>query len=179
MLNADGKLYFGSFDDKVYQLDIATRTQQPAGSGLDLATEWSFDTGAWVWAMPLPRDGVLYVSTLAGQVYALNQESGTPVWDAPAQLEGEIVARPAVINSNRGPALAVPSSTGDVYVVVIENGQVTGQFGTGGNGVKSSPAAVGDDSLFVHTVNGQLRVYNATSLAQQTCIEPKGGGAQC
>jgi outer membrane protein assembly factor BamB len=178
VLFENGKLYFGSFDSKVYALDVAARAQNREGTELVPSSEWSFDTGNWVWAKPLSHEGVLYVSNLGGRVYALDLETGQTVWPAPAEVGGQILGQPAVINNTRGPSLAVPSGDEDVVIVVIANGQVAGRFDTSGNGVKSDPVLVGE-RLFVHSVNGELRVFNTSTLRQETCVQPRGDGDPC
>ena len=177
-LLADGKVYFGSFNESVYALDIAFRTQNPGSTTLDSTSEWSFGTGDWVWATPLLNDGTLYVSNIRGLVYALNADGGGEVWGAPAQVGEEVVSQAALFEGVNGPALAIASGEGDISVVRISSGQVTGEFSTNGKGVKSSPLVVGD-SLIAHSDNGQLWRFRTDTLALSGCIEAKGDGKRC
>ena len=172
------KLYFGSFGDDVYALDLDHRRQNPNSNVLNLSFEWVFDTGGWVWAEPLLADDVLYVASLPGEVFALDADTGGTVWANPAEVGNELVAQPTIFESNRGPALAVPSGEGDISVVVLANGQVSGEFNTNGRGMKSSPVLVGD-VLFVHTDSGQMRQYQPNTLSLLNCIEAKGDGKGC
>ncbi len=171
-------IYFGSLGDDVYALDLSNRRANPNSSVLDSRSEWKFDTGGWVWAEPLLQDGILYVASLPGKVFALNAQTGQPRWQNPAEVGDEIIARPTIFESNRGPALAVASGEGDISIVVLATGQVSGAFDSDGRGIKSSPV-VRNDVIFAHTDNGQLRQYQPTSLSLLNCIEAKGEGKAC
>lgn len=172
------KLYFGSFGDDVYALDLDHRQANPTSNVLNPSSEWVFDTGGWVWAEPLLADDELYVASLRGEVFALDADSGSEIWAEPAKAGDEIVAQPTIFESNRGPALAVPSGEENIFVVVLASGQVSGEFSTNGRGMKSSPVFV-EGALFVHTDSGQMRRYNASTLSLLNCIEAKGDGKGC
>ncbi len=171
-------LYFGSFGGDVVALNLAYRRQNPDSNVLNSSIEWSFDTGEWVWAEPILSDGIIYVANLPGEVYALNAETGLPRWQQPAEVGKEIVGRPVVFESNRGPALAVASGEEDIGIVVLADGQDGGDFNTDGKGMKSGPV-VADNVIFVHTDSGQLRLYQAQNLSLLNCIEAKGEGKRC
>ncbi len=172
------KLYIGSFGDDVFALDLAHRRQNPNSNVLNSSSEWVFETGGWVWAEPLLADGILYVASLPGDVFALNADNGQPRWGEPAKAGDEIVAQPVIFESNRGPALAVPSGEENIFVVLLADGQVTGEFNTSGRGMKSSPVLI-DDVLFVHTDSGQFKRFQPGTLSQLSCVEAKGEGKGC
>ncbi len=174
----DSTVYFGTLSDSVYAVDKAHRRQNPNSNVLNQSTEWVFDAGGWVWAEPLLQDGVVYVAALPGEIFALNADSGQQIWGGPAEVGNEIVAQPAIFESNRGPALAVASGEGDITVVTLADGSIGGLIDTDGRGMKSSPV-VGDDVIFVHTDSGQLRQYQPDTLSLLNCIEAKGEGKGC
>jgi hypothetical protein len=62
---ADGKVYIGSLDNKVYCLDASTGTHI-----------WSYTTGSYVWSSPAVVDGKVYVGSVDAKVYAF----ADPVW---------------------------------------------------------------------------------------------------
>ncbi len=171
-------VYFGNLGDNVYALDIATRSNNPNSSIINPSTEWSFDAGGWVWAEPLLEDGTLYVVSLPGEAFALDAGNGQQLWAGPAEVGDEIVAQPAIFESNIGPALAVASGEGDITIVALADGQVGGLFDTDERGMKSSPV-VSDNVIFVHTDSGQLRQYRTDTLSLLNCIEAKGEGKGC
>jgi outer membrane protein assembly factor BamB len=174
----DTHLYFGSFGNSVFALNLDYREQNPGHIPLNDALEWSFDTGDWVWAEPVLADGVLYVANVPGLVYALNADTGLPRWQSPAKVGEEIVGRPAIFESARGPALAVASGEKDIGVVVLATGQVSGEFNTDDHGTKSAPLVI-DDVVLAHSDNGQLRQYEGASLGLIKCVEAKGDGKSC
>ena len=66
---ANGVVYVGSWDDKVYALG--------AGTG---ALLWSYTTGNVVTSSPAVANGVVYVGSDDDNVYALNARTGTLLW---------------------------------------------------------------------------------------------------
>ena len=58
-----GLVYFGCNDGKVYCLDVKTGTKQ-----------WEHATGGAVISSPWPGDGVIYVGSDDGHIYALKKE---------------------------------------------------------------------------------------------------------
>ena len=66
---ADGVVYMGSNDHRVYALDAAT------GSEL-----WSFATGDVVVSVPTVADSVVYVGSNDNHLYALDADTGEKLW---------------------------------------------------------------------------------------------------
>jgi len=66
---ANGVVYIGSRDNKVYALNART------GHKL-----WSYRTGDWVLSSPAVASGIVYVGSQDGKVYALNARTGTKLW---------------------------------------------------------------------------------------------------
>ena len=64
-IGADGTVYIGSYDNKVYALNGATGTKK-----------WEFATGGDVESSPaIGTDGTLYIGSNDNQVYALKTDS--------------------------------------------------------------------------------------------------------
>ena len=139
-----------------------------AGTG-----EWKFEVREWVWAQALVHEGVVYAATLGGRIFAIDQQTGQAVWQAPAVIEGQVVAQPTLIDHIRGPALAVPSGKSDVYIVSKSSGETLGQLFTDGP-VKSSPV-VNEGFVYVHTESGELKTYSAGDLTERRCLETREG----
>jgi len=70
---ADGVVYIGSGDDKVYALD--------ATSGTKL---WTFTTGGAVTSSPAVANGAVYVGSNDGKVYAFDLAGGAAALARPA-----------------------------------------------------------------------------------------------
>src|SRR5450759_4818541 len=63
---------------------------------MNLVKDWSYTTGNWVDSSPSVVNGVVYVGSRDGNLYALNAASGTLLWSyATGNL---IVSSPAVVN---------------------------------------------------------------------------------
>ncbi|UCE16735.1 MAG: PQQ-binding-like beta-propeller repeat protein, partial [Candidatus Bathyarchaeota archaeon] len=67
---ADGKVFVGSDDWKVYCLDASTG-----------AHIWNYTTGSDVDSSPAVADGKVYVGSWDNKVYCLNASSGTHIWN--------------------------------------------------------------------------------------------------
>jgi outer membrane protein assembly factor BamB len=179
-LIADGKLYVGDFDGKFYALDLEARALDNTGRTLDLNREWKFNAKGWIWAKAVIDGDVIYVATLDGDVFALNRDSGQPIWPGPTQIEGQIVAQPAIYDGPLKPSsgrsdrlLAVPSGDDAVWVVDAVTGQELGKFATS-SGVKASPV-VKDDLLYVHTLDREFQWFSLGDRAQQGCLKLQSG----
>ncbi len=84
-IGADGTLYVGSGDRKVYALNGATGQKR-----------WEFQTGAEVYTAPaIGGDGTVYVGS--DRFYALNGQTGTTIWELAA---GEHVSASPAIGRN-------------------------------------------------------------------------------
>jgi hypothetical protein len=85
---ADGKVYVGSYDMKLYCLDASTG-----------ASIWSFATGGAVPSSPAVADGKVYVGSADKKVYALDASTGSLIWSyttgdyvdsSPAVADGKV-----------------------------------------------------------------------------------------
>jgi outer membrane protein assembly factor BamB len=133
---ADGVLYFGSTEGKLY----AWR----ASDGVD-APGWeeprSF--GGGIWATPVVREGILYVATMRGELHALNLSDGSEAWDAPFEAEGAI---PEVIDLQNG-RLLVTSIDRHVYVLDAATGEQLSDY-RAADWVWTTPGIDGDSVYF-------------------------------
>ena len=131
-----------------------------------------------MWAAPVVEDGVVYVSTLGGSIFAVDDSTGTEKWSA--SIEGQIVSSPALFDRSRGDiserALAVPSGEKNVWVISLIDGRELGVFKTD-EPVKSTPL-VYNDTLYVHALNGDLKWFSVEDTSLRGCVHLKGG-KQC
>ena len=95
---ADGRVYVGSGDDKVYCLDASTGTQV-----------WNYTTGNIVDSSPAVADGRVYVGSYDGRVYCLDASTGAQVWNY--TTGNYVFSSPAVADG----VLFVGSGDGSVY----------------------------------------------------------------
>ncbi len=118
---ADGTVYVGSQDSKLYALDAATG-----------AKRWEYKTGSWVDSSPAIVNGVVYFGSNDGRLYALDANSGEKLWDF--KVGAVIKSSPAVADS------VVYFGAGDYYVYALDavTGEKLWDFKTEGP-VNSSP----------------------------------------
>jgi outer membrane protein assembly factor BamB len=67
---ANGMVYFGSRDFKLYALDIDTGEKQ-----------WEFQAGSWIESSPVVANGIVYFGSNDGKFYALDALTGSKLWD--------------------------------------------------------------------------------------------------
>gem|GEM_PF-390074 len=173
----DGKAYLGDFQGRLYALNIASRKSGYSGPLDSGREEWVFKGSAWFWARPSIEEDVVYAATLGGHVHALDARTGLPVWKGPVRIEGQVVGAPALLETQRGQALAVPSGERDVAVVRLSDGLVLGSLITG-SPVKAEPAVSGD-FVFVHALDGRFYTFSARNFEMRSCIDAKNGGERC
>ncbi|TKA11826.1 serine/threonine protein kinase [Actinacidiphila oryziradicis] len=180
---ADGTVYIGSWDHKVYALDAATGTQKwahttdglvdssPAvadgtvyiGSydgkvyALDAGTgtqKWAHTTGDGVGSSPAVADGTVYIGSYDGKVYALDAATGTEKW---THTTGGPVASPAVADGT----VYIGSRDHKVYALDAATGTKKWTHTTG-DWVLSSPA-VADGTVYIGNRDGKVYALDAAT----------------
>jgi outer membrane protein assembly factor BamB len=140
-IGADGTIYVGSLDNRLYAIN-------PDGS-----QKWSFTAGDVVNSSPaIGADGTIYVGSLDNRLYAINPD-GSQKWSFTA---GDVV--------NSSPAIG---ADGTVYVgsadynlyAINPDGSQKWSFTTGGS-VLSSPAIGANGTIYVGATNGTLYAIN-------------------
>ena len=63
---------------------------------IGLVERWRAPTGNWVQSLPAVADGVVYVGSDDGQLFAFNAATWAELWSAPARFS--ITSSPAVAN---------------------------------------------------------------------------------
>ena len=124
---ANGTLYIGSADHKLYALDTATGTKR-----------WEFETGSWIYSSPAVVKGRLYFGSNDGIFYALDANSGKKLWDFKTLYA--IRSSPAVA----GDKVYFGGDDSSIYALNAVNGKKVWSLATGGY-VDSSPVV--DDGL--------------------------------
>ena len=147
---ADGTVYVGSRDKKLYALDAATGVKR-----------WEYETSSWVESSPAIANGVVYFGSNDGKLYALDAYSGEKLWDF--QTRYAIMSSPAVADG------VVYFGADDYYVYALDavTGEKLWDFETEGE-VGSSPVVangivyVGSWSQYCYALNardGRLRLH--------------------
>jgi outer membrane protein assembly factor BamB len=122
---ADGRVYVGSGDGKLYALELA--------SGRKL---WELPTGGRVRSSPAVSDGVVYGGSMDGRVYAIAADTGRRLWTF--ETEGVSIDQKAAGFDRRSivssPALSddlllVGSRDAHLYAVDRKTGRQAWRFG--------------------------------------------------
>jgi outer membrane protein assembly factor BamB len=144
---ANGVVYVGSDDDKVYALNAATG-----------AKVWSFTTGSQVYSSPAVANGLVYVGSVDHKVYALNASTGAKVWSFTTGSYAE--SSPVIANG----IVYVGSDDNKVYALNAATGANVWSFTTGGY-VFSSPA-VANGILYIGSTDDKVYALNAATGAK-------------
>jgi outer membrane protein assembly factor BamB len=146
-IGADGTVYIGSSDKKVYALDGKTG-----------AKKWEFETGNSVWSSPaIGADGTVYVGSDDKKIHALDGKTGARKW--------EFVARSYVRSSpaiGKDGTVYVGSKDGKVYALDGETGAKKWEFVTGGK-VESAPAIGVDGTVYIGSFDGNVYAIKTDS----------------
>jgi len=139
---ADGKVYVGSDDGKVYCLNALTGTRI-----------WNYTTGNYVDSSPAVADGKVYVGSYDNRVYCLDASTGAHVWNYTTGWS--VFSSPAVADGK----VYVGSHDNRVYCLNALTGTRIWNYTTG-NYVGSSPA-VADGKVYVGSYDGKVYCLNA------------------
>ncbi len=127
-LLVDGVLYFGSWDRRLYALDVATQR-----------VRWTFETGDEIKGAPAYANGTVFIGSYDGKVYAVDAQTGEEKWAAEAQGgiggPGTFYSTPAVAYGR----VFIGNTDGKVYAFGARSGNLLWTQSTGGF-VYSSPA---------------------------------------
>ena len=152
-IGADGTVYMGSDDFKVYALNGATGV-----------LKWSYTTGGPVTSTPaIGADGTVYVGSWDGKVYALNGATGAKKWSY--TTGGFVTSSPAI---GADGTVFVGSDDNKVYALTDNGTTVTKEWSyTTGGLVNSSPAIGADGTVYVGSDDFKVYALNGTTGAKK------------
>jgi outer membrane protein assembly factor BamB len=137
-LLTQGRVYFGSWDHRVYALDARTGR-----------LDWSFSTGDRVKGGVALAGGTVFAGSYDGYLYALDARSGRLRWTAGGGRLGGLYATPSVANGR----VFVGSTNGHVYAFSSAGDQLwsvqTGSY-------VYSPAALARGTAYIGSYDHRL-----------------------
>jgi hypothetical protein len=102
---------------------------------------------------PIVSSGKVFIATHKGNVYALNAETGQPIWRF--QAHGPFLHSPACADD-----LVVAASTdGAIYILEADTGRMRSQFFAGSGGFSASPA-IENGVAFIGTRSGDFLAFD-------------------
>jgi len=152
---ADGKVYVGSDDYKVYCLNASTGTKI-----------WSYTIGHYVRSSPAVAYGKVYVGSTDDKVYCLNASTGTHIWSY--TTGGNVYSSPAVADGK----VYVGSIDDSVYCLDASSGAYVWSYTTL-DSVESSPA-VADGRVFIGSIDGKVYAFGPPSYTLTIYSSPTG-----
>jgi outer membrane protein assembly factor BamB len=147
---ADGVVYFGDSDGKVYAVDVETQSVKPG---------WPFQTGEAIWGPVLVTGGRVYVAAMDHHVYCLDAESGQQIWQV--EVGGAMAAMPALDAENG--VLYVGAFDGRLYALDAGSGEKIEGFDFQAENWIWSEVLFGDDRLYVTSLDGRLYALDPSS----------------
>lgn len=114
---------------------------------------WSFETNGAVTASPVVADGVVYVGSVDGFLYAIDQKTGEKIW---AYHTEDAVEAPAFVHGGR---VYFGGCDGIFYALDRKKGEVVWRFPTGDKIMASANLARlpgGEERLLVGSYDGSL-----------------------
>ncbi len=149
-LVVDDSLYYGSpggWLTKIDLPDIGTEEQDNIAQ-----SSWRTDIGGRLYT-PTYHEGVLYVATTDEALYAVDADSGDPIWsyttDDPTQM------CPTVYDD----IVYASSTDGKVYAVDTEDGELIWKQDTAGSMGSSSPTVAGNN-IYIGSADDKLHTYD-------------------
>lgn len=106
-------VYAASDDGNLYAIDLKRGSQKDR-----------FAAGDSIWAPPLYAQGIVYVATRAGHLFALDGETLDPLWDKPFQADAGLVSTPVLA----GDTVLIGGIDRQLYAVDAGSGQENWSF---------------------------------------------------
>jgi outer membrane protein assembly factor BamB len=119
---------------------------------------WIFEAGNIVSSSPAVSGGFVYVGSVDGSVYCLDEQTGAQVWKF--VTGGSVFSCPVIVDNY----LYVGSNDKKVYCLNAQTGSKVWEFATGGD-VQSSPALV-DDRVYIGSFDNKVYCLDAATGAK-------------
>jgi outer membrane protein assembly factor BamB len=145
-LLAEGRVYFGSWDHRVYALEARTGR-----------LDWSFATGDKVKGGLAFARRTIFAGSYDGRLDALDATSGRLRWTAGDGALGGLYATPSVAKGR----VFVGSTNGRVYAFAAASGKLLWSIPTGG--YVYSPAALAVATSYVGSLDHRLYALSQTT----------------
>jgi outer membrane protein assembly factor BamB len=151
---ADGVVYVGSGDGRVYAIDAATGTQR-----------WAFTTGAYVAPSPAVAGGTVYAGSKDGNLYALDAGTGALKWIFPAgmAIEGSPTVADGVVYFGTWDSSA--GMRDNIYAIDVQTGTQRWVFPI--RFVVPSSPAVADGTVYVGSLDFKVYALDAATGTQK------------
>jgi outer membrane protein assembly factor BamB len=134
----------------------ATGAFSVGGKGTRRTATWKFTTGNTVSAVPTVADGVVYVGSTDGKVYAVNASTGKQVWASPA---GSGTVAPQVV----GDVLFMANQNGDFTALDSADGTVAWQVKGKAQAMTQRTWAADGSTVILFSYTDGMQAYDAAT----------------
>lgn len=141
---AQGKVYFGSTEGKVYALDAADGYKQ-----------WEFETTGKIWSTPVVDGNTLFIGSFDKKLYAIDIATGKERWQF--ATEGAIVSTPVVYDNT----VYIGSFDRYIYALDATDGRLKWKF-QAENWFWAKPV-VSDGAVYAASLSGKVYALDAES----------------
>ena len=118
-------------------------------------SSWSYETGHEIYSSPTVADGIVYIGSNDGFLYALHGDSGKLHWRY--FTAGPVESSPTVVDD----VVYVASGGGHLHALDAASGELIWRAWTGA--VRKSTPAVADGVVYVGSLDGHLYALDAAS----------------
>uniref|UniRef100_A0A7C3FBI8 Pyrrolo-quinoline quinone repeat domain-containing protein n=1 Tax=Candidatus Methanomethylicus mesodigestus TaxID=1867258 RepID=A0A7C3FBI8_9CREN len=141
-----------------FRHDIANTGHSPSSAQITNQTNWVYTSPGAIRASPAIANGVVYVGSFGGSVYAVNATTGALLWSY--LTGGHIWSSPAVSNG----IVYVGANDNYLYALNAATGEKLWAFDTGG-AVFSSPA-IYEGTVYIGSIDNRVYALNAATGTQ-------------
>ncbi len=161
-IGADGFIYVGSSDGKLYALN-------PNAANDSDRVKWVYETGGWITASPvIGKDGTIYVGSYDGNLYALNpnatNDSDRVKW---FYETGDWLASSPAIGADG--TIYISSYDGKLYALdpnATNDSDRVKWFYDIGDWLASSPAIGADGTIYLGSYDGKLYALHSNAASE-------------
>jgi outer membrane protein assembly factor BamB len=158
---AAGMVYFGSYEGKVYALNSSSRV---AGHSFPQESkgEWVYpeeDSIGPIVGSPEVADGILYIGSSDGNLYAIDTATGELAWDSPFTTEDRIWATPLVYDS----VVYIGSYDGKLYAVDAADGTLVWEDPFDAGGAISATPLIYNETIYIGSFDRKFHAVNANT----------------
>jgi len=147
---ADGVVYFGSSDGRVYAVDTETKAVKPG---------WPFQADEAIWGAPLVDGTRVYVAAQDHHLYGLDAETAEVLWKH--KVGGAMSEQPTLDIANG--VVYAGAFDARVYAVDADTGEPVDSFDFQAENWVWSKVLLGDEQVFVTSLDGRLYALDPTT----------------
>lgn len=148
---AYGKVFFGSYDGKMYAIDSNT------SGGAESATLWSYQTGGSIFNSAAVDNNLVFFGSDDDYFYAVDQDKGTLGWKY--QAEGGVWTAPLVVNNT----VYFGSLDGYFYALNKVDGSLRWRYNTGSPILHSAAYSAKQNLVYFGSENMNAYALGAVS----------------